>query len=197
MTLTNVLRLTARCAGISRPAGTYVQPNLDVQSMPSPRYLQQVPGSFFCPCDNGYVRDPSANKTSACSDLDECSRNACGDNADCTNSVGSFTCRCQSGFRANQGQCLDVDEVSLLSTSVVIWLTRLCGSVVKTHPLATRETRAAIPLVPFPVAVPQPKMARKASLSREARARPLHPGVKQPPIAPPGCLLPLPLPSSA
>lgn len=78
------------------------------QSHPVPL---KVPGSFFCPCTAGYSRGPDAVKTSDCSDTDECARNACGANADCTNSVGSYTCRCQKGFVLRDSQCQDVDEV--------------------------------------------------------------------------------------
>ena len=42
------------------------------------------------------------------SDIDECadsSLNNCDSNADCTNTVGSFTCACNSGFSGNGTSC--------------------------------------------------------------------------------------------
>lgn len=31
-------------------------------------------------------------------------------NATCSNTVGSFTCKCQSGFRGNGVECIDINE---------------------------------------------------------------------------------------
>ncbi len=58
--------------------------------------------------------------TGFCYDIDECSEDVgtglqhCGSNTICTNSIGSFSCSCNSGYQnhvANQG-CSDVDECS-------------------------------------------------------------------------------------
>ena len=34
-------------------------------------------------------------------DIGECSTNPCHANADCTNSFGSFTCKCRTGYTGN------------------------------------------------------------------------------------------------
>ena len=42
------------------------------------------------------------------SDIDECKRkiNPCGNNSDCTNNIGSYSCRCHDGFKDNHyGLC--------------------------------------------------------------------------------------------
>jgi hypothetical protein len=62
---------------------------------------------------------PSANNganwaiISACTaDVDECSLNTdnCDANATCTNTAGSFTCTCNSGYTGNGVTCTDIDE---------------------------------------------------------------------------------------
>ena len=47
-----------------------------------------------CRCITGFERD----ETGHCVDTDECSVNICNENADCTNSDGSFECNCRQGF---------------------------------------------------------------------------------------------------
>lgn len=55
-----------------------------------------------CKCRTGYHRDP---KTRRCVDTNECTVNRfnktpkiCGPNARCTNTIGSYTCRCNTGY---------------------------------------------------------------------------------------------------
>ncbi|KAG8537275.1 hypothetical protein GDO81_024793, partial [Engystomops pustulosus] len=45
-------------------------------------------------------------------DVDECAAldSPCGPNANCTNTIGSFTCRCLRGFLKGPSGCEDVDE---------------------------------------------------------------------------------------
>ena len=38
-------------------------------------------------------------------DVDECDTGVCSENADCTNTVGSYTCQCQSGFSGDGQTC--------------------------------------------------------------------------------------------
>ncbi len=41
-------------------------------------------------------------------DIDECSfgTHSCDSNADCTNTVGSYSCQCRSGYAGNGKSCL-------------------------------------------------------------------------------------------
>ena len=45
-------------------------------------------------------------------DVDECSSglHQCSLNATCTNSIGSYNCRCKLGFSGNGSHCIDVNE---------------------------------------------------------------------------------------
>ena len=39
------------------------------------------------------------------SDIDECLSNPCDANADCKNTIGSFTCKCRNGFNGDGLTC--------------------------------------------------------------------------------------------
>lgn len=85
-----------------------------------------TPGSFTCNCPKGFSK---TNET-YCEDIDECSQSiqkqiksgnrmiwrkftTCGQNSYCTNTPGSYTCECFSGYKRNaEGTCVDVDECS-------------------------------------------------------------------------------------
>ncbi|XP_038640612.1 adhesion G protein-coupled receptor E1 isoform X2 [Scyliorhinus canicula] len=84
-------------------------------------------GSFECTCDDGFVSTTGehifTNKTKTqCQEINECLRplEACGHNASCKNTMGSFNCTCHRGFVATNGrhtftnktetQCQDVNE---------------------------------------------------------------------------------------
>ncbi|XP_072561300.1 adhesion G protein-coupled receptor E5 isoform X3 [Paramormyrops kingsleyae] len=67
-------------------------------------------------CPTGYVKD---RQTKLCVDDDECkdSITYCGDNATCFNTVGSYYCQCDTGFKSTSetftaitGQCEDINE---------------------------------------------------------------------------------------
>ena len=66
-------------------------------------------GSFFCSCQNGFVKT-----TNQCVDVDECSQNLCDEKATCTNSVGSFECQCSDGYQGDGTKsgtgCIDINE---------------------------------------------------------------------------------------
>ena len=49
-----------------------------------------------------------------CRDLNECflETHNCHENADCTNSIGSFECACNKGFSGNGTMCDNNDECS-------------------------------------------------------------------------------------
>ncbi|XP_004561537.3 adhesion G protein-coupled receptor L4 [Maylandia zebra] len=70
-----------------------------------------------CYCNHGYTGDG----TTFCNDDDECQNvtNICGDRGQCTNTVGSYYCKCVSGYKStgrdeflpNDGtDCIDIDE---------------------------------------------------------------------------------------
>ncbi|KAL9961296.1 hypothetical protein ACROYT_G030208 [Oculina patagonica] len=64
------------------------------------------------PCDNCF------NYT-CFTDLDECSTHTytCDVNADCTNTVGSYSCSCKTGYTGDGQTCMDIDECSSNSHS--------------------------------------------------------------------------------
>ncbi|XP_041443124.1 adhesion G protein-coupled receptor E1 [Xenopus laevis] len=82
----------------------------------------------MCSCQSGYKDTETGTAQSQCKDIDECSEQPtpCGNNSNCTNTVGSFICSCQSGYRnISHGestliQCEDIDECSEQH--------RLCGN---------------------------------------------------------------------
>ena len=45
-----------------------------------------------------------------CADIDECSTSPCSAFADCTNTSGSYTCTCQTGYSGDGVTCTDDDE---------------------------------------------------------------------------------------
>ena len=61
-------------------------------------------------CPTGYE---DSGGDGQCSDIDECgtAKHNCDSNAECTNSDGSFSCECKSGFTGDGVQCLG--EVSI------------------------------------------------------------------------------------
>ena len=55
-----------------------------------------------CECKTGYLSDNNGT----CFDIDEClSENLCDQNAICTNSVGSYSCECETGFHGDGEVC--------------------------------------------------------------------------------------------
>ncbi|XP_041099399.1 deleted in malignant brain tumors 1 protein-like [Polyodon spathula] len=69
-------------------------------------------GQHYC----GHYEDAGV----ICSDIDECSQDPpiCGSNAQCTNTIGNYSCFCKTGFNSTTGntwihgktQCVDIDE---------------------------------------------------------------------------------------
>ncbi|XP_016046811.1 adhesion G protein-coupled receptor L4 isoform X2 [Erinaceus europaeus] len=77
-------------------------------------------GIEACYCNMGF----SGNGVTICEDDNECGNltQSCGENANCSNTVGSYYCMCVSGFRSSNNQdkfvtndgttCIDIDECS-------------------------------------------------------------------------------------
>ncbi|CAH1238943.1 HMCN1 [Branchiostoma lanceolatum] len=62
-----------------------------------------------CSCPVGYTFNSDGT---SCDDIDECTAGTdnCGSDATCSNTVGSFTCACNSGYTGNGVTCADIDE---------------------------------------------------------------------------------------
>ncbi|CAK8690969.1 unnamed protein product [Clavelina lepadiformis] len=61
--------------------------------------------SDMCSCSPGY----SGNGVLTCDDIDECQDTSnCGDGGQCINSVGSYTCQCDSGYNLVSGSCVSL-----------------------------------------------------------------------------------------
>ncbi|KAM5173121.1 adhesion G protein-coupled receptor E5 isoform 2-T2 [Mantella aurantiaca] len=72
-------------------------------------------GGYYCVCNQGFHRGnttkfcPSDNKAeNVCSDIDECKEdpNPCASNGTCKNTIGSYQCICNSGFRNISNKCI-------------------------------------------------------------------------------------------
>ncbi|KAJ8345314.1 hypothetical protein SKAU_G00295070 [Synaphobranchus kaupii] len=68
-------------------------------------------GSYFCTCKLGFVRSNGtgiflATDGVTCKDTDECKANStvCGGRAKCFNTMGSYYCLCDTGFRLESGK---------------------------------------------------------------------------------------------
>uniref|UniRef100_A0A3P9ALX8 Uncharacterized protein n=1 Tax=Esox lucius TaxID=8010 RepID=A0A3P9ALX8_ESOLU len=67
------------------------------------------------PCKSGYQRVGKV-----CKDHDECSEDGfCGENANCTNTEGSYNCTCHKGFRTQIGVHFKADSVESRNTKCV------------------------------------------------------------------------------
>ena len=71
-------------------------------------------GQPSCACRSGYVRNGSH-----CLNTNECalSTHQCHQQADCTDSDGSYDCHCRRGFTGNGTMCTNIDECSLSPNS--------------------------------------------------------------------------------
>jgi len=70
----------------------------------------QHDGCFACAVEKGYTCDTKMPTT--CADIDECKAGTagCSSNASCANSIGSFTCTCNNGYKGDGTTCTDKDE---------------------------------------------------------------------------------------
>ncbi|XP_072042803.1 uncharacterized protein [Amphiura filiformis] len=74
-------------------------------------YWVQVTGAQLSSPSASYTDRPTLTHPSL-PDVDECLSNNCHTNALCTNTDGSFTCKCNTGYSGNGITCNDVDECS-------------------------------------------------------------------------------------
>ncbi|XP_072530508.1 adhesion G protein-coupled receptor E2-like [Salminus brasiliensis] len=70
-----------------------------------------TPGSYYCTCKDGFILSNgkeifTADQGFKCEDYDECKKHKdiCGDNSECTNTVGSYFCTCKDGFVPSNGK---------------------------------------------------------------------------------------------
>lgn len=71
---------------------------------------RNMPGSFACLCQEGYILGANGK---SCIDIDECGNgveNKCDLTATCTNTDGSYQCKCKTGFDGSGSICIDRDE---------------------------------------------------------------------------------------
>ncbi|XP_057566286.1 adhesion G protein-coupled receptor E1-like [Hippopotamus amphibius kiboko] len=70
---------------------------------------------FSSPTGNGWIPGEPGHFT--CTDINECLHSGvCPEDSECTNSLGSYSCRCPVGFTFQNAICEDVDECSNSST---------------------------------------------------------------------------------
>ena len=70
---------------------------------------------YYCKCKEGFYYDPEQGQ---CADVDECVTE-CQFGAECTNTIGSYECRCRPGYEGDGNACSDINEC----------LTHNCGGV--------------------------------------------------------------------
>ena len=48
-----------------------------------------------------------------CTDVNECENENICKGGTCTNTIGSYSCKCLAGFAENGGACVDIDECEI------------------------------------------------------------------------------------
>eukprot|EP00062_Callorhinchus_milii_P009777 gi/632953933/ref/XP_007892692.1/ PREDICTED: thrombomodulin-like [Callorhinchus milii] len=67
-------------------------------------------GAVFCTCRDGYELDEDGR---SCNEIDECLRKPCAGDEICSNTPGSFSCHCPTGYRKTDAHtCEDINECS-------------------------------------------------------------------------------------
>uniref|UniRef100_A0A8W8MTE0 Uncharacterized protein n=2 Tax=Magallana gigas TaxID=29159 RepID=A0A8W8MTE0_MAGGI len=72
---------------------------------------ENSPGSFKCLCNEGFIIDPITQKK--CNNINECSdgSHTCSSYATCTDTIGSYTCKCpDKGFKGDGHKCTVCDN---------------------------------------------------------------------------------------
>ncbi|KAI4583949.1 hypothetical protein MJG53_007228 [Ovis ammon polii x Ovis aries] len=116
---------------ISRDQGRHVKVDINECSQRPPlcgpnSICRNLPGRYECSCLTGFSSPTGNNWTSgkpghfACTDVDECANpRSCPDHSTCHNSLGNYSCVCNSGYISRSGKksfqapgeaCQDVDE---------------------------------------------------------------------------------------
>ncbi|XP_018084587.1 nidogen 2 L homeolog isoform X1 [Xenopus laevis] len=87
-------------------------------------------GVYTCQCFPGFIM--SGEK---CVDVDECTEHRCHPDASCTNTLGSFSCRCNSGYEGDGFQCTQILDPEPLRTPCLEKRQQLLGQL---HPRGPR-----------------------------------------------------------
>ncbi|XP_048847539.1 adhesion G protein-coupled receptor E2-like [Brienomyrus brachyistius] len=71
-----------------------------------------------CVCDSGFNRQDNTDPTPesyGCIDIDECTKEPgiCGSNTVCTNTIGNYTCSCETGFFPSTGTVWDLGTICI------------------------------------------------------------------------------------
>ncbi|GMS93257.1 hypothetical protein PENTCL1PPCAC_15432, partial [Pristionchus entomophagus] len=101
-------------------------------------FCKNTIGSYECVCQNGFKEVGRDDKGKPkCQDIDECKegRNAsgieniaCPERTNCINTIGSYECPCQAGYRRNVlGECIDINECTERLDNCDV-LTTLCNN---------------------------------------------------------------------
>ena len=72
-------------------------------------YCINIPGSYYCGCNQGFLQDLD---NIGCSDLNECAEgvHTCALDARSENTLGTYVCHCHEGYTGNGDYCEDVND---------------------------------------------------------------------------------------
>ena len=112
------LKLLVEIAGLISKSHTKIKDSTYAHECPQDSACDNTVGSYDCICNVGYQSTTGSGKDIVCENIDECvagvevaggfgilggrkrraTEDACPDNANCTDTVGSFTCACVVGY---------------------------------------------------------------------------------------------------